>query len=63
VGVRTDDDFTVCAPFGLADLFAMVVRPNTTLIPRSVYEAKVARWRRIWPHLTVLPWPAHCEAE
>jgi hypothetical protein len=59
VGVRTDgDDFTVCAPYGLADLFAMVVRPNTALIPRSVYEAKVDRWQRIWRQLTILPWPA-----
>lgn len=59
VGIRTGaDGFTLCAPFGLADLFAMVVRPNTTLITRSVYEAKVARWQRIWPQLTILPWPA-----
>lgn len=58
VGVRSDkSEFLVCAPFGLADLFAMVVRPNTTLIPRPVYEAKAARWRRCWPRLTILPWP------
>src|SRR4029079_779005 len=32
VGVRRDEGgLVVCAPFGLADLFAMVVRPNTTL--------------------------------
>ncbi len=48
VGVRSDPGgFTVCAPFGLADLFEMVVRPNTTLVPRAVYEAKVERWRRV----------------
>ncbi len=47
----------MCAPFGLADLFAMVVRPNTTLVPRAVYETKAERWQRVWPGLTVLPWP------
>jgi hypothetical protein len=58
IGVRSDGGgFTVCAPFGLADVFAMVVRPNTTLIDRAVYEAKADRWRRRWPQLTVLPWP------
>ena len=58
VGVRADGgDFVVCAPFGLADLYAMVVRANTALVDRSVYEAKAERWRREWPQLTVLPWP------
>jgi uncharacterized protein len=58
IGVRSDHDgFIVCAPFGLADVFAMVVRPNTTLIDRAVYEEKAGRWRRRWPRLTVLPWP------
>jgi hypothetical protein len=58
VGIRSDESgFVVCAPFGLADLFAMVVRANTTLIDREVYEAKVRRWERLWPQLTILPWP------
>ena len=49
--------FEVCAPFGLTDLFAMVVRPNVTLVSQATYEAKAERWRQIWPGLTVLPWP------
>ena len=58
VGVRSDEGgLVVCAPFGLADLFAMVVRANTTLIDREVYEAKVRRWEQLWPELTILPWP------
>ena len=58
VGVRSDDNgFKVCAPFGLTDLFAMVVRPNVTLVSQATYEAKAERWRQIWPRLTVLPWP------
>jgi hypothetical protein len=59
VGVRSDEGaFVVCAPFGLADLFAMVVRANTALIDREVYEAKVRRWEQLWPRLTILPWPS-----
>ena len=45
------------APFGLADLFAMHVRPNPILAPAAVYEAKTKRWVQEWPQLTVLPWP------
>ena len=59
VGVRGDGDgFVVCAPFGLADLFAMVVRANTTLVGEATYRAKAERWCRTWPQLTVLPWPS-----
>ena len=59
IGVRCDGgEFVVCAPFGLADLFAMVVRANTTLVDERVYRAKAERWCRAWPRVTALPWPA-----
>ena len=59
IGVRCDDgDFVVCAPFGLADLFAMVLRANTTLVEEPVYRAKAERWCATWPQLTALPWPS-----
>jgi len=58
IGARYEENrFVVCAPFGLRDLFSMIVRANPTLIDRRVYEAKAARWSGIWPRLTVLPWP------
>ena len=47
----------VFAPYGLSDLFGLVLRPNPALAPRQVYEAKVARWTGQWPELTALPWP------
>ena len=47
----------IYAPYGLADMFNLVVRPNPVLAPRQVYQAKAARWRQQWPGLTVLPWP------
>jgi uncharacterized protein len=58
VGVRprSGGGLDVCAPFGLADLLAMVVRPNRVLVTEAVYRAKADRWRRAWPRLTVLSW-------
>lgn len=58
VGVRYEGDvFDVCAPYGLSDLFGLIVRPNTTLVSRDIYEAKTERWRELWPLLIVLAWP------
>jgi len=57
VGVRRDSlGFVVCAPFGLADLRAMVVRPNKVKVSQQIYEEKVARWQANWPELRVIPW-------
>jgi hypothetical protein len=59
LGVRLEAGgrLRVYAPYGFADVFGLVARPNPVLAPRSVYLAKTARWRRQWPTLTVLPWP------
>lgn len=46
----------VFAPYGLEDLKKLVVRPNERFASRSVYEAKVARWKDNWPDLDVRPW-------
>ncbi len=57
VGVRQiRSKLECCAPFGLDNLFSLVVRPNKRQITRAIYEAKVDRWRSIWPRLTFLPW-------
>ncbi|MEU7042619.1 nucleotidyltransferase family protein [Streptomyces varsoviensis] len=60
LGVRVEADgrWRVYAPHGLSDVFNLVVRPNPVLAPRSVYESKAARWRELWPELTVLEWPS-----
>ena len=59
LGVRLEPDgrWRIYAPYGFADVFNLVVRPNPALAPRHIYEAKAARWQRQWPGLTVLPWP------
>jgi hypothetical protein len=57
LGVRpAAEALGICAPFGLGDLFAGVVRPNKVLVSREVYEAKAARWRAAWPSLRIVGW-------
>jgi hypothetical protein len=57
IGVRrVDGKFECCAPFGLADLFALRVRANKRQITPAVYDAKVRRWRCIWPELLFVAW-------
>jgi hypothetical protein len=57
LGVRRNGtEFECCAPFGLEDLFGLVVRPNKRQITRAIYDAKVQRWRPLWPGLTFVPW-------
>jgi uncharacterized protein len=57
VGVRLlDGHLHVCAPYGLDDLFALVVRANRVQITQAIYQAKADRWCHQWPRLVVLPW-------
>src|SRR5262249_30833403 len=57
VGVRCrDGKFECCTPFGLDDLFGLVVRPNKIQITSAIYETKIERWRPLWPQLTFMPW-------
>jgi len=57
VGVRVQSGkFVVYAPYGLDDLFNMVVRPNKKQITKQVYLDKVTRWKECWPSLKIIPW-------
>ncbi len=62
IGIRPSRDgpeicgLEICAPFGLADLLSLVVRPNKSQITREIYERKVDRWRALWPGLTIESW-------
>ena len=47
---------SVFAPFGLDDLLNCTVRPNKAQITQAIYDAKVARWRKCWPSLTIFDW-------
>ncbi len=50
------DKFNVYAPYGLNDLFGMIIRPNKPSVIKWVYEKKVEKWTKIWPTLKVIPW-------
>jgi uncharacterized protein len=58
VGVRLEPDgrLDVVAPFGLDDIFAMVIRPNYALDNAASHARKAERVKAIWPEVTVLPW-------
>jgi hypothetical protein len=48
VGIRRLlGNFECCAPFGLDDLFGLIVRPNKRQVTGSIYEMKTDRWRLI----------------
>lgn len=57
VGIRNrSSGYEVYAPKGLSDVADMIVRPNDTpnfQAPR--YQEKTARWKALWPELTVIP--------
>jgi uncharacterized protein len=47
------------APFGLDDLLAMKVTRNHLVEGSSQqYDAKSARWKAMWPEISVEPWDA-----
>lgn len=61
VAVRADEDggIEITAPFGLDDLFALVVRPTPRFRgdKRPVVDERIRakRWLETWPRLTVAP--------
>lgn len=59
VAVRLEADGTISvhAPFGLDDIFAFRVTPNVRLDNARTHTEKAARALRVWPELTVVPWP------
>jgi len=58
IGVRTEADgrIAIYSPFGLDDLFRLIVRPNKRQITKKIYMDKVRRWTEHWPKLVVIPW-------
>jgi hypothetical protein len=57
IGVQpAESGLEIYAPFGLDDLLNLCVRPNKKQITPDIYEAKIARWRTLWPALFCEPW-------
>ena len=62
VGIRRSaHGYDVYAPNGFDDIADMIVRPNRGAnFSAANYAAKAARWKALWPELTVLPAEAGC---
>jgi len=54
VGLEADDAISVAAPFGLQDVFDMVIRPNPDRPRASGWDKVIASARARWPELTVV---------
>ncbi|WP_175035922.1 nucleotidyltransferase family protein [Burkholderia lata] len=52
-----DDSIKVTAPYGLDDLFAMVVRRNPARVSVATYQERVAQkqYRNRWPRAVIVP--------
>lgn len=62
VGIRpSSQGLDTCAPFGLDDLLAPVVRANRSQITRAIYERKADRWRALWPGLRIERWDGQAD--
>jgi uncharacterized protein len=61
IGIRrTQDGYDVHAPDGFDDIAGMTVRPNPgPNFSAESYAAKTARWKMLWPEITVLPADTH----
>ena len=56
---RTREGYDVYAPDGFEDIAGLVVRPNPgPNFSAENYAAKAARWKALWPEVTVLPPPS-----
>jgi hypothetical protein len=58
VGAMLDqtDQFLICAPHGLEDLFKMIVRRSPFFADQDYYLERVGKkeWDRLWPLLTIV---------
>ena len=55
--LQADDRLKIYAPYGLGDIFALRVTPNTMHDNRATHEAKAARQIKLWPELEIVQWP------
>lgn len=54
---RTGEEFIdLFAPFGLDNVWNLVMAPNRSLPIPNIYAEKAERWRQTWPTLTVHAW-------
>jgi hypothetical protein len=57
ITLTDEDEISVLAPHGLADLFTMCVRRNPVRVSVETYRQRVAQkqYQERWPRVTVVP--------
>lgn len=57
IGVRMENNhLIILAPYGLNDIFNMIIRPTKIDFTKEQYEERANRWKEKWPLLKILPW-------
>ena len=57
IGIRLNNGkFEVYAPYGLDDLFNMVIRPVKIDITKKFYEDRCKKWKENWNNIKIISW-------
>lgn len=57
IGVRLENnDLKVFAPYGLNDIFNMVIKPVKLEFTKKQYEDRAKKWKKKWPKLSIISW-------
>ena len=57
IGVRLErNKLIIYAPFGLNDVFGLIVKANKAQITEKIYLEKVNKWKAKWSSLRIVPW-------
>ncbi|WP_417671128.1 nucleotidyltransferase family protein [Roseibium sp.] len=56
VRLLSNGELDIRAPFGLANIFSMILVPNHGLDNSKTYQSKGRRMKSLWPELTLIPW-------
>ena len=57
VGVRLEKDkLKVFAPYGLNDIFNMIIKPVKCDSTKEQYDARCKKWKEKWPKLEIVSW-------
>lgn len=57
IGVRMENNHLIVhAPYGLDDLFKLIIRPQKYEVSKELYDKKCQKWLKKWPNLKIIPW-------
>ena len=57
IGIRLEkNQFIIYAPYGLNDIFNMVIRPVKREFSKNLYDERALKWMEKWPKLTKKEW-------